>query len=219
MAAGEESSEKTGPAPPEESLASTPPESAADVPAAEAPAVAAALTPPPRKPHRRAHHRRRRPPHPDLFWSPWSTGISVWSHQLLLNTDKFVGTVAPILKDPAVTKELGNRIAGRGHRDHRPQEAADRCAAAKVDFIAGPIIGQVRDQLAKGMTTLLRNGTVYKVWTRILRFTHEQGMALLRGNTKVVKIQGDKVVLDLVPLVAYGLQQLQGYSPVSSARR
>ena len=39
------------------------------------------------------------------------TSVAMWSHELLLNTDTFVKTVAPVLKDSEVTRATGDIVA------------------------------------------------------------------------------------------------------------
>jgi hypothetical protein len=142
-----------------------------------------------------------------------TTAIGFWTHSLLLDTDDFVGVVGPVLKDKAVTRTVGTYVADKTVEIARVEALIRRALPERIGFLAGPLTGQVRDQVRSGMIKALRSDAVYDLWIDINRFAHEQAVALLRGQTKTVRIEGDKVVLDVVPLIAIGIKHLDRIIP------
>jgi hypothetical protein len=141
------------------------------------------------------------------------TAVLFWSHGLLMNTDNFVGVVGPILKDPKVTRNVGTFVAEKAITVTDVEGRIHDVLPADIKFLAGPLTAQLQEQVSKEMVRLLRSDTVYNLWIRINTYTHEQALAMLRGETKVMRIEGDKIILDLVPLIAIGIQELDKIIP------
>lgn len=141
------------------------------------------------------------------------TAVALWSHSLLFNTDKYVATVAPILKDPKVTKSMGEVIAKQTVMAVGLQKLLLDELPPRVDFVAAPITDQVQESLAEQVTRLLRTDGAYRAWETIQRFAHQRLVAILRDESTVVKIDGAAVTLDLVPLIVAAVSELEEILP------
>jgi len=145
--------------------------------------------------------------------------VSVWAHDFLLDTDKFVATVTPVLKDPQVTRSMGELVAERAVELTDLETRLKNVLPARLDFIAAPIAGRAEGLLAKGTTRLLRSEKGYKAWETILRFSHRSIVALLTDRSKFLKIYDDEVRLDLLPLVVAAVARLESLLPDVIATR
>jgi len=141
------------------------------------------------------------------------TAVALWSHSLLFNTDKYVATVAPVLKDPTVTKSLGELIARQTVKAVGLRELLEEELPSRVGFVAAPITSQVQDLLATQVTRLLRTEKAYQGWETIQRFAHERLVAILRDESTVVQLEGAAVTLDLVPLIVAAVERLEDILP------
>ena len=83
----------------------------------------------------------------------------------------------------------------------------------KAQLFAGPITGAVQDFIKKGTTKVLSSPKAYHLWLQINRVGHEKVVALLRGQTNGVYIQGSDVNLNLLPLVSQVLVWADGKLP------
>jgi uncharacterized BrkB/YihY/UPF0761 family membrane protein len=145
--------------------------------------------------------------------------VSVWAHDFLLNTDTFVTTVAPVLKDPQVTQSMGELVAQRTIELTDAEQRLEDVLPERLKFVAAPIVGQVEQQLAKGTTKLLRSDKGYAAWEKILTFTHKSVVAVLQDESKYLNIHGDQIRLDLLPLVVAAVNRLNELLPDVIAQR
>src|SRR5262245_20985489 len=67
------------------------------------------------------------------------SAVAVWSHRVLLNTDEFVSTVEPIVRDPAVADAVSTttseQIVSALNIDQRARDALPQ----KAQFLATPL--------------------------------------------------------------------------------
>lgn len=133
----------------------------------------------------------------------------VWSHQTILETEGFVSTVAPVMKEPAVTAAISKALTQQISSTLQLQDKVAGELPPVARPLVAPIASQVRSFIQTQITGVLRSPTFYSVWTGALRFTHGQVLSALRGDTKALRITNDEVVLNLVPLVNEALRQIQ----------
>jgi hypothetical protein len=128
----------------------------------------------------------------------------LWARRTVLDTDRYVATVAPLANDPAVQEFLARTISVQLFEALDVQTRLTQVLQQRdprLAFLAGPIAtgaeGFVEDQLQKIFAT----PEFATVWEQANRFAHSQLIAALRGEGETVAVQNGKVVLNLVPLV------------------
>jgi hypothetical protein len=141
------------------------------------------------------------------------SAVSLWTHSLLFNTDRWVETVGPVLKDPEVTHDLSVYLTDKA------VEAADleaRVADAlppNAQFLAPTISDAATEFVQKRMEERLNQPETYDLWLQINAFAHEHLVAVLEGDSTYIQLSGDEVQLNLVPLVARAMELLQEALP------
>ena len=135
----------------------------------------------------------------------------VWAHRTLLNTGAFVGTVAPVFKDPAVTSAVAARATDELFTQLNVQARLKDALPPKASAAAAPVAnatkGFVADQLAK----VLASPQFQAIWTQVLTHTHQLLVAVLRGqHTAAVSTSGGEIVLNTVPLINQALGKVSG---------
>jgi hypothetical protein len=135
----------------------------------------------------------------------------VWAHRTLLNTNTFVGTVAPVFKDPAVASAVAARGADELVTELGLQARLRAALPPKASFAAAPITNATKSFVAGELTKVLASPRFQAVWTGTLTATHRQLVAVLRGqNTPAVSTSGGYIVLHTVPVINQALKKASG---------
>jgi hypothetical protein len=137
-----------------------------------------------------------------------------WARRTLLDTDRYVATVAPLARDSAVQDYLARTVS------QQVFEALDvegrmadvlRQRAPRLAFLAGPISTGVQGYVQERLRQIFASETFATYWEQANRFVHAQLIAVLEGGDgEVVQTQNGDVVLNLLPLVNEALRSLSG---------
>lgn len=145
---------------------------------------------------------------------------TVWVHNQVANTDRFVTTTSPLIRDPAVQAALTDRVTDTvfTYVDVRQlaDESVDALAAQglparladRLHDLTGPLANSVRDFVHTRVAQLFASDQFAQAWDRTIRVAHEQTNAVLSGEASAVSIRGDQVTLDLAPFIEAAKQQL-----------
>jgi hypothetical protein len=128
--------------------------------------------------------------------------VAVWAHEVLLNTDRYVATVAPIIKNPNVTQSLGSFTADK---------------VVEAVGLQGRLTQEVRSRLSRAVQSSLRTDAASSAWTSGNRSTHTQLVAVLRNDSGHITTGGDTVTFDLMPFISLGVTALRDVLPSSIA--
>jgi hypothetical protein len=135
----------------------------------------------------------------------------VWAHRTLLNTPTFVGTVAPVFEDPAVASAVAARATDELFTALNVQARLRDALPPKASFAAVPVTNATKGYVAGQLTKVLTSAQFQAVWTAALTFTHQQLVAVLRGqNTAAVSTSGGYIVLNTVPVINQALGKASG---------
>jgi hypothetical protein len=144
------------------------------------------------------------------------TTVAWWAHSVLFDTDHYVATVGPLIRDQQVVDAVSVKLTdavmdGLGVQDRIEatlQRVPDRLPVS-AELLAVPVANGVRNLLEQRFQTFLRRPAVQDLWVRANRFAHDQVISLLRGESENATIEGNTVYLDLVPLVNDLLVQVE----------
>jgi hypothetical protein len=130
------------------------------------------------------------------------TGITLWTHYTVMNTDGYMNLVGPIGKDPEAIQNLSEYVGAQVIAATDLQQRVTDALPSQVQLLAGPITSYVEDFITKGANKVLSSPKAYELWLEINRVGHEKIVALLRGETTNVYISGSDVNLNLLPLIS-----------------
>ena len=140
---------------------------------------------------------------------------AAWSARTVLNTDRYVATVEPLAKDPAVQQAIATRLTDEVFQALDVQTVISNALAAigeRATLLAGPLTnalhGFVQDQVLK----VVQSDAFETFWVQANRFVHTQVLAVLRGEGDTVSVVGGKVTLNLLPLVNLALGSIERVS-------
>ena len=135
----------------------------------------------------------------------------VWAHRTLLNTDTFVGTVAPVLENPAVTSAVAARATDELFTELHVQARLKAALPPKASIAAAPITNATKSFVTGQLATVLASRQFQAIWTATLTSMHQLLVAVLRGqHTAAVSTSGGYIVLNTVPLINQALGKVSG---------
>lgn len=145
----------------------------------------------------------------------------------LMNTDRFVATLAPLVREPAIQILLVDEITsaiesqldidgiaadlfgGLGELGLSPR------AAAALGLLQGPAVQGISSLIRTTATTFVESDAFATVWERSLRLSHAQFIGALEGEEGVTLVISDdgELGLRLAPLITAVRDQLvaQGF--------
>jgi len=138
------------------------------------------------------------------------TTVAVWAHQVAFNTDRFTALVSTVVDEPAVIDPLAAAISTQVVEGLDVQGRLEARLPDAVKPLAGPLTLAFADGLEKRLQVALRDSRIQNALVRTVSFAHERVMNLLRGDKpESVSIVDGYVVIDVVPVVAAALAELQ----------
>jgi hypothetical protein len=137
--------------------------------------------------------------------------VARYARSELLDTDRYVSTVAPLASDPAVqdtvTDLVTQAIFTRLDVEEVTREAlgrlVDRGAPEVVLGLGAPIADQVESFTRNEVAGFVSSEQFAELWVRANRVAHDKLEAVLTGETDgAVQVDEDQVTLDLGEVVA-----------------
>lgn len=116
--------------------------------------------------------------------------LSFWVRDTVTNTDTFVATMQPLIKDKdvqeAITTELSSQIFSRVDIEGELKKALPE----NIAFIAGPFASQVKSFTTGKIGELLNSQQAYDIWTKSLQTTHSTLINYItnESNTGVISV-------------------------------
>jgi hypothetical protein len=124
--------------------------------------------------------------------------VSVWTKAELLNTDRYVASVAPLATDPKVQDQVVARVSAA------VSESVDVTSFVRANLpfpaLVGPISAQVDQLIERVVREVVESDQFATLWKDVNRFAHTQISALLRGDETKLLVAG-RFILDLTPMV------------------
>ena len=147
--------------------------------------------------------------------------VATWAHDEVSDTDRYVETVAPLAKDPAVqsavsdriTEELLSRLDVRAVTD----EAVDALAAqglngrvtTSLKSLGTPLANAIESFVGTQVQRVIESDAFTDAWVEVNREAHGQMVAVLTGETGgAVEVEGAAVKLNLAALIEGVKQRL-----------
>ena len=135
----------------------------------------------------------------------------VWAHRTLLNTGTFVGTVGPVFQTPGLDSAVATRATDQLFTELNVQARLRDALPPKAGVAAVPVTNATKGFVAGELTKVLASPQFQAVWTGALTSTHEQLVAVLRGqNTPALSTSGGDIVLNTVPAINQALRKVSG---------
>jgi len=130
------------------------------------------------------------------------TIFSVWAARQLLDEDRWHDTTTALVADPAVQTALATFLVDQLYENVDLTATLQEALPPRLDRIAGPAVGALRQPLTEGVQRLLASAPVQELWDKAAALTHQQFINLVEERGKALRTpNGGGVVLDLKVLL------------------
>ena len=137
---------------------------------------------------------------------------AAWGARTVLNTDRYVATVAPLADDPAVQASIATKLTDQVFSALDVQGTISDALGSlgeRATVLAGPLTTAVKGFVQDQVEKVVASDAFKTFWVEANRFVHTQVLAILRGDTENITIVQGKVLLNLLPMVNLALASIQ----------
>jgi hypothetical protein len=128
--------------------------------------------------------------------------VAIWLRVTVLNTDRYVDTVAPIAAQPAVQTAVADQLSAAIDKKIDFAALARQVLPDRADVLAPAIETGVQGQIKSRLTDFTHSPKFQELWINANRTAHQRLLDLLEGGrSKRLLLQNDTVYLDLSPAV------------------
>jgi hypothetical protein len=146
--------------------------------------------------------------------------IAIWTRATVLNTDRYVNTMAPIARSPAVQNTVADKLGTAIVSKVDVQQLAREVLPDRADVLAPAIAEGVNGAIRRQINDFVHSERFPELWDNANRRIHERVVGLITtGRSGRLELQGDTVYLDLsaaVERVRDGLRQ-RGFDRIADA--
>ena len=142
-----------------------------------------------------------------------ATVPAAWGARTVLNTDRYVATVAPLANDPAVQQSIASKVTAQVFEALNVEGVISDALASigdRATVLAGPLTTALRGFVQEQVLRVVQSDAFDTFWIEANRFVHTQVVEVLKGNEEQVSVVEGKVLLNLVPLINLALAQIEG---------
>lgn len=139
--------------------------------------------------------------------------VGLWAARTTLNTDRWVATVAPLPQDPKVAAAVAEYASTQLFEVLDVEQRLRTVLPAQAAFVAGPLTGQIREQVRKIVGNVLQSDRFQVIWVDLNQRVHQRMMAVLDGDSSVLQARSDRIDIDLLPLINQALREVSDELP------
>ena len=125
---------------------------------------------------------------------------AVWLHGLVLNTDRYVAAVGPIITNPVVREAVASRAVDELIDTVNLERRLFSVLPSDTAFLAPTLTAALRQTAIDATVTLLGTKKVGQLWRTANRLAHDQLVRLLRAHLPS-RESTKNLVLDIAPIV------------------
>lgn len=147
--------------------------------------------------------------------------ISVWAADLIGDTDRYVRTVAPLARDPAVQDAITNQVSTLIIQSIDTRALVDNAVAgldsvgvppsakSALGSLSGPIVDAIDGVVQSTVGRVVASPAFGTIWDEVNRTAHAAMVKALTGQGGgAIQLNGNTVVLDLAPVIDLAKAQL-----------
>jgi hypothetical protein len=125
---------------------------------------------------------------------------AIWVRNLVLNTDRFVEQLGPLVDNPDVQNALVDKVSSELESVADLDTRLKNRLPGQITFLTGPIDDAANRFIERVTRTVVTSEQFSNAWKQILRVTHQQMVKTLTGGGPHIKTQNGRITLDLTDL-------------------
>jgi hypothetical protein len=129
------------------------------------------------------------------------TVTAIWVRNQVLNTDRYVETVAPLASDPAIIHAAAASITETLFRQVNVEEEARDALPKRAEFLAAPLAAGIRAVVEQAAERALESDVFENLWEEANRVAHSQVESALTGGGEIISTRNGRVTLDLTAII------------------
>jgi hypothetical protein len=133
-----------------------------------------------------------------------AANLLFWVDRTVLDADEFIGTIESVLDQPEVKDRTAQVLAARAAQNPEIQARIDEGLAQQnqnLAFLSPVLNAQIEPLLESVIRRLLDSDLVGTLVDDILRRLYSQVLAILEDQDTVLRIQGNRLILDLNEII------------------
>ncbi|WP_406002503.1 hypothetical protein [Streptomyces sp. NBC_00829] len=142
--------------------------------------------------------------------------VSVWTADIVGDTDRYVATVEPLASDPDVQAAVTNRITNAVMEHISVSDLIAEVAPedrpkldAALSKLSGPLTSGLKSLVQAVTARFVSSDAFATIWTEVNRRAHDTMVKALTGEGGgAVVLKGDQVTVDLAPVIDRVKQRL-----------
>jgi hypothetical protein len=127
--------------------------------------------------------------------------VSVWIRDVALDPDVWADTSSQLLESEAVRDALAVYVVDQAYSASDAQTRVEEALPPALEPLAPQIVSQLRGVAYEAASRALARPRVQELWRSANRATNAQLVALLEGETELVRLTDGAVVLDVDQIV------------------
>ncbi len=135
-------------------------------------------------------------------------GVAWWTHQTLLNTDSFMKIATPLAEKPEIQQAVAVYTTDAIFNNLNIQARITDALPDKAQVLSAPITKAVRDFTESRLLAFTQTQTFQDLWTQSFQLAHQGAVRVLRDEAPNVSVVNGDVRLNLLPVIATGLERV-----------
>lgn len=142
-----------------------------------------------------------------------ASGVGIWLHRNTLNSDVWSERVVPLGEDPDVQAALAAYTTDQLMKAVKPQDLFKEALPERAQILAVPLSAAVEQFVAEKVDEFYTSDAFVRLWTVAATRAHDAAIKTLRGDAPAVTADGDKITLNLIPLIDEVLAEILKAAP------
>jgi len=143
--------------------------------------------------------------------------LSAWLQSVVVDTDRYVETMAPLADDPAVQSLISDAVSNQiltsidvqalvdqslgALADVGAEQGLPERATERIEGLAGPIASGIEGFVSDRVAQFVASDRFAEIWETVNRESHSQLNVALTGESVAVQIESGEVTIRLAPII------------------
>jgi hypothetical protein len=134
--------------------------------------------------------------------------LAVWANRQVLDAGHWADTSTALLQNDAIRTQIGDYVVEQVYANVNVAAELRSALPTRLQPLAAPAAGALENLAQKAAFELLGRPVVQETWRTANKITAEQFINIVEGKSRLVKLQGNAVFVDLRPVLGEVGQRL-----------